>query len=178
MHVMAVGARAILIAILVVMLAGCTPKKTAMPALVVPGVDDWPTVHVALCGDERIRFANLSKGEGKIKHGEEASEVFSDRVVVFDLSLMSLEEGSLSDEVPVTQFIPFPTAPSDPSSLGRFAVYTTGHRVAIEFSSVWQDPPSPVLVYGVQGTDAEAYVKVVTLEEGEKTLDGWCTSIE
>lgn len=178
MHLASVAARAGLVAAGTILLAGCTPRQTAMPALVIPGIGDWPTVQVALCGDERISFSDLSKGDGEIEHREPASVTYADRVVVFDLSPASIEAGSLSDEIPVTQFVPYSTVPSSPSGLGRFVVYSTGHRVAIEFSSMWQDPPQPVLVYGVEGADNEAYVKAVSLEEGQSFIDGWCASID
>jgi len=160
------------------LLSACTPRLTPTPALVVPGPDGWPSVQVALCGEEKIHIADLYRGEGEIEHRESPSTEDSDRVVTFVFSPETIEAGSLTDQVPVTQFIPFPQVPSSPNGLGSFFIHTTEHNVSIDFSSVWQDPPSPVLVFGTTNKDAEAYVKIVTLDEGEATINGWCASID
>jgi hypothetical protein len=161
---------------IVTAIAGCTPKTTPMPILVSPGADGWPVVSVPVCAGDRVTFAviHARPGNGDVDHREAVSQPVGDRVVEFQLSRDSIRAGSISKDVPVTNFTPYSNVPTARSDLGWFYVETGRFRAEVDFGSGWAVTLDPLVVFGVAGTDDNAYHKSVTLQAGQDVINQWC----
>jgi hypothetical protein len=159
-----------------VSLTGCTPKLTAMPILLIPNADGWPVVEVPVCADDQITRAALYVpfGTGKIEHREAPAKSSQARVVHFALNDSGIKAGSITGDIQVTEFVPYVKLPSKPSELGEFVVQTTRYRAMVKFNSTWLDSPGPSLVFGMEGSDDNAYHKSVTAAAGQEVIQRWC----
>lgn len=167
---------AISILTIAVTIAACTPKLSAMPILLSRGPDGWPIVSVPVCAGDRVTFAAVfvPSGTGEVEHHEKTNGSSADRLLEFNLSRDSIQAGSISNDVPATQVIPYAKVPDKLAELGRFRVTTGRYRAAVDFDAAWTDSSGPLLVFGVEGADDDAYLKSVTAAAGQEVIQRWC----
>jgi hypothetical protein len=172
--------RAVVVAVALTVLAGaltgCTPKTGPMPMLLDLRDDGWLTAAIPICAGDRVTFGALfiPFGSAGVTHREAPQPDSDDRILVLDLSANAVARGSLSADLPVTAFEPYPEAPSELADLGHFRITTTRFRVSADLDSSLFDSEPYALVFGVEGTDENAYISPVTREVGEEAIETWC----
>lgn len=164
------------LALVALAISGCSPKKEPMPLLVVVDEEGWATVSFQVCAGEAVRIAGVSLGQDEpaLLHGEVSRSFDEDTTIELTINADTIEQGRLTDELPLSTFRPFP-APTGLGDLERLTVVTSGHHAGLDLRAHELRPDTEVIVFGTK-TDSEYSVSPIGEVEGREIVDGWCDS--